>query len=62
LNEVLTPSIPRAALASSDEVRRKYSRIPFLRLQKGGIESTSMEDTMPSAAWAAAGAMIGEEK
>jgi hypothetical protein len=60
--EKLTPSIPRAALANSDEVNRKYNRIPFLRRQKGGIESTSMDDTMPSVAWAAAGAMITEKQ
>ena len=56
----LTPSIPRAALASRDEVSRKYNRMPFFRRQKGGIESTSMDETMPSAAWAAAGAMIAD--
>lgn len=47
---VLTPSIPRAALASKDEVRRKYSKMPFFRRQNGGIEFTSMDDMMPSVA------------
>jgi hypothetical protein len=56
----LTPSMPSAALASSDEVNRKYSKIPFFRRQNGGMEFTSMDDIMPSAAWAAAGAMIAE--
>jgi hypothetical protein len=50
--------MPSAALASREDVRRKYSRMPFFRRQNGGIEFTSMGDMMPSAACAAAGAIF----
>jgi hypothetical protein len=50
--------MPSAALASSDEVSRKYSKMPFLRRQKGGINATSIDDEMPSTVRAAEGAII----
>lgn len=50
--------MPSAALASSDDVSRKYSKMPFLRRQNGGISARSIGDEMPSAVCAAEGAMI----
>lgn len=54
----LTPSIPNAALASSEDVSRKYSRMPFLRRQNGGTRASSIGDEMPSAVRAAEGAIV----
>lgn len=58
LRRQLTPSMPSAALASSDDVSRKYSKMPFLRRQNDGINAKSIGDEMPSAVCAAEGAMI----
>lgn len=58
LSRQLTPSIPSAALASSDDVSKKYSKMPFLRLQNGGIDARSIGDEMPSTVCAAEGAII----
>jgi hypothetical protein len=50
--------MPSAALASSDDVSRKYSKMPFLRRQNGGINARSIGDEISSAVCAAEGAMI----
>ena len=49
--------MPSAALVKSEEVRRKYSKMPFFLFQNGGIALRSMGGRMPSAVWAAAGAI-----